>query len=64
MGRAQRGRKGEGKGFSLYHFLFSSKLHPKILFANHLNTSKKIMVRHDATTKENISRVYLHKVSS
>jgi hypothetical protein len=46
------GRKGEGKGFSLFHFLFSSKLHPKILFANHSNTSKKIMVRHDATIKE------------
>jgi hypothetical protein len=58
------GHKERGKDFPFSIFLFSSKLHSKILFTNHSTTSKKIMVRHDATTKENISRVCLHKVSS
>jgi hypothetical protein len=56
---------GRGERISPFSiFLFSSKLHFKILFTNHSTTSKKIMVRHDATTKDNISRVYLYKVSS
>jgi hypothetical protein len=59
MGHTER-----GNDFPFSIFLFSSKLHSKILFTNHSTTSKKIMVWHDATTKENISRVYLHKVSS
>jgi hypothetical protein len=62
LGRARGGRGERIFPFSI--FLFSSKLHFKILFTNHSTTSKKIMVRHDATTKENISMVYLHKVSS
>jgi hypothetical protein len=48
------GPQEEGEGFSLFSiFLFSSKLHPKILFAKSLNHKQKNMVRHDATTKEN-----------
>jgi hypothetical protein len=62
--RALMGHKERGKKFPFSIFLFSSKLHSKILFTNHSTTNKKIMVRHDATTKENISRVCLHKISS
>jgi hypothetical protein len=56
--RALMGHKERGKYFPFSIFLFGSKLHSKILFTNHSTTSKKIMVRYDATTKQNISRVY------
>jgi hypothetical protein len=71
--QAAVGLKGERERFSFsIFFLFTyypfSYLvltsTPRILFTNYSTTSKKIMVRHDATTKENISRVYSHKVSS
>jgi hypothetical protein len=70
-GWAERGER-EGFSFFLFSFYFpiihfsflvlTSTL--RILFTNHSITRNKIMVRHDATTKENISRVCLHKVSS
>jgi hypothetical protein len=56
------------RGFSIFPFFHFSFLGlnsiPRMLFINHSTTSKKIMIWHDATTEENISRVYSHKVSS
>jgi hypothetical protein len=63
-------RQGAGprEGVSIFPFFHFSYLAlnsiPRMLFTNHSTTSKKIMIRHDATTEENISRVYSHKVSS
>jgi hypothetical protein len=55
------GHKRRGRDFPFSIFLFSSKLHPKVLFTKSLNHKQKNMVRHDATTTP---RVYLHKISS
>jgi hypothetical protein len=63
---AQKGGKRERIPFLFFsyfsHLVLSST--PRMLFTNHSTTSKKIMVWHDATTEENISRVLSHKVSS
>jgi hypothetical protein len=61
LGRANR-REGDFPFFPFSYLALNST--PRILFTNHSTTSKKIRARHDATTKENIFRVYLHKVSS
>jgi hypothetical protein len=62
---AQSRPKGGEREFPFLFFSYLA-LHstPRMLFTNHSTTSKKIMVWHDATTKENISRVFSHKVSS
>jgi hypothetical protein len=54
------GNGGRFWGFSYLAINFN----PKILFTNHSTTSKKIMIQHDATTEENISRVYSPNVLS
>jgi hypothetical protein len=54
----------EGGFFLISIFYLAITFNPKILFITHSTTSKKIMIRYDATTEENISRVYSHKVSS
>jgi hypothetical protein len=67
-GWATAGSRPKGGGVSIFPFFQFSYLAlnsiPRMLFTNHSTTSKKIMVRHDATTEENISMVYSHKVSS
>jgi hypothetical protein len=55
-------RSKRERGFSILYLAIN--FNPKILFTTHSTTSKKIMIRHDATTEENISRVHSHKVSS
>jgi hypothetical protein len=62
------GEPAQGRGvlfsfFCQFSYLALNSI-PRMLFTNHSTSSKKIMVRHDATTDENISRVYSHKVSS
>jgi hypothetical protein len=60
-----RPKREGGFYFPFFHFSYLAlNSIPRMLFTNLSTTSKKIMVLHDATTKENISRVYSHKVSS
>jgi hypothetical protein len=61
---SQPKREG-GFYFPFFHFSYLAlNSIPRMLFTNHSTTSKKIMVRDDATIEENICRVYSHKVSS
>jgi hypothetical protein len=52
--------------FPIFHYLFPSNLLVNAFFmeTKQILTRKRCVVRHDATTKENISRVYLHQLSS
>jgi hypothetical protein len=63
-----QGEEGEGEGkkrFSLFYlFPYNLPLSAFFMETKQILTRKRCVVRHDATTKENISRVYLHLLSS
>jgi hypothetical protein len=67
LGRAQVGPREGGipflfSYFPIIHYISSFLLNA--CFAKAKQTHTKMHVQHDATTKENISRVYLYPISS